>query len=151
MLFAPSDMNIRALQEEEYEKLYNKAFEKVDIPTDEIKEALRVRISSLQQAVVERLGEKWKEGKDFEVAWDLNYWFHVCGSICAKRVACADYVHRIIDALNTDRSPECWTYHTAIELWRLRWEFFIRNGDIFYPDDGPDFSRLLTRSSSFWW
>jgi hypothetical protein len=49
----------------------------------------------------------------------------------------------ITKALNTDSDPSCWTFHAAVETKEIDGQFYVRDGEVVFPDDGPDFSKLM--------
>lgn len=143
-------MEFRPVSKDEFWRDYQKAFEKVDVPTEADEDALRERIFGLQEELVKNLGAKWKKGKDFEIEDDYDFWFHVCGGIYSRRSVCADLLKQVRKALATDATPEIWTFHAAVESPWIDGQFFVRGETVVFPDDGPDFGRLLRRRFALW-
>lgn len=122
------------LPEAEFQAEYEKAFEAVDVPTEADQERFRKAIFSTQQLIVEALQEKWTKVEDYEVGWDFNYCYHVCGGIYSDRISCPAYVQAIAGALAAAPSPERWTYHTVCEADHYDGEFFVRDGVVFISE-----------------
>ena len=131
------------LPEAEYDAEYTKAFNKVDVPTDADKERLREAIQTTQQLVVDQLESKWETEDDFEVGWDFDYCYHVCGGIYSDRIICPAYLNALAAALAAAPEPAKWTYHTACEAEEIDGEFFIRDGTVYVPNTSP--RELLTK------
>lgn len=115
----------------------------MDVPTAADKEALRSRISCLQQALIDRLSVFLEERKDFAIDWDFDYYYHVCGGIYTEAAVSRNLLEGITAALATDLEPMVWTFHAAVETDGVDGEFFVRNGEVVYLDDGPDFLELM--------
>ena len=126
------------LPEPEYEAEYGKGFEKLDVPTDADKDRIRVAIRTTQQLIVEQLESKWKTEDDFEVGFDFDYCYHVCGGIYSDRIISPTHLEAIASALAAAPEPTKWTYHTSCEAENVDGEFFIRNGVVFLPETSPD-------------
>lgn len=136
-------MKFKKLPEHRFWLKYQKGFSPVDVPTDADKEALRKRISSLQAALVEQLSKEFEEESDFAIGWDFNYCFHVCGGIYTDSTIGRTLLECIQSALNTDSDPSSWTFHAAVETEGIAGQFYVRAGEVVYPDDGPDFSKRM--------
>lgn len=65
-------MDIRAVPEDLFWSEYEKAFEKVEVLTEEEQDILRERIYALQDEIAAALGSRWKKGEDFEIGEDYN-------------------------------------------------------------------------------
>jgi hypothetical protein len=141
-------MNIIALPTSAFWAQYSESAPLLTPASDVDKEGMRRRISSLQQALVQCLSHYWQEGTDFEVSWDYDYRFHVCGGIYTEAPVCAEYLSQVQAALLTDSDYRTWTYHTAVETATTRGQFFIKGETVYYPDDGPDFTKLLSRTKN---
>ena len=137
-------MKFTALPSEAYYERYDKAFSKLEFDSEEAREAFRKRVFSLQGAVDERLKQKWDSDDDFEVGWDFDYCAHICGGVYSEQILTPDYLSAIVEALGTDEQPSLWVYHTAVESDSHEGEFFITTDEVVYPDDGPDFEKLLS-------
>ena len=123
------------LERTEYDAEYKKAFTPVEVSTDSDKDQLRDAIQTTQQLIVDALAAKWKKEDDYQVGWDFNYCYHVCGGIYSDSILCPDYLDSIAAALANAPDPSKWTYHTACEAGGIYGEFFIRNGVAYLPDD----------------
>jgi hypothetical protein len=122
---------------------YKKSFAKVAVPTERDKEALRNRISCLQQALVKELSKSFAEDEDFAIGWDFNYCYHVCGGVFSDSTISRKLLRGIVKALSTDSDPSCWTFHATVEAQEIDGQFYVRNGEVVFPGDGPDFSKLM--------
>ena len=138
-------MKFKSLSESAFWGEYNKSFAKVDVPTEADKDALRKRISCLQQALVDSLSEAFEEYDDFEIGADFDYCFHVCGGIYSENTICRTLVEKIHSALDTDSEPSIWTFHASVETKKFNSQFYVRNGTLVFPKNGPDFSLLMKR------
>lgn len=125
------------LPTKEYYAEYMKAFTPVDVPSEVDKERLRDAIQTTQKLVVDALDGKWDEVDDYEVGWDFDYCYHVCGGIYSDRIVCPEYLLKIASALDSAPQPEKWTYHTACESEKINGQFFIRNRVVYLPDSSP--------------
>ena len=119
----------------EYDAEYKKAFAPEDVPTDADKNRLRKAIRTTQQLVVDALDAKWEKEDDYEVGWDFNDCYHVCGGVYSERILCTEYLQAIASALASAPEPSKWTYHTDCEADGIYGEFFIRDGVAYFPDD----------------
>ena len=137
-------MKFTALSVQAYYVRYEKAFSKLEFTTEEEKEAFRKRVFSLQGAVDERLKKGWDSAGDFEVGWDFDYYAHVCGGVYSEQILTPEYLSAIVEAIGTDEQPALWVYHTAVEADSVEGEFFVTTDEVVYPDDGPDFEKLLS-------
>lgn len=143
---SPNDMQISfiVLTQDDFDAEYKKAFTPVDVPTEADKELLREAISTTQQLVVDALKSKWTEPDDFEVGWDFNYCYHVCGGIYSDRIVCPEYLHAIVKALASAQTPGKWTYHTVCETENYDSEFFVRDGSVYLSNESePEFRKKL--------
>lgn len=139
-------MRFRKLPEEQFWKEYKLAFEEIHIPTENDQDRLRERIYSLQDKIAESLSERWDSDKHFSVGEDYDNCYHVCAGIYSTRLLCADYVRRVTSALASDAEPEVWTFHTSVEDCIVDgYQFYIRNGEVTFPDDSPLLPFLLRR------
>ena len=136
-------MKFRKLPEDQFWLEYKKAFVEVDVPTEADKEALRNRISCVQQALVTHLSEHFEEEEDFAIGWDFNYCYHVCGGIYSDSTVGQKLLEGIVVAMNTDSDPSCWTFHAAVEAEGIDGQFYVRDGEVVFPDNGPDFEKLM--------
>jgi hypothetical protein len=140
-------MKFIALPEEQFWVEYNKGFEMVEVPTEEDKERLRYRISCLQQALVDQLSSTFEEYDEFAIGWDYDYRYFVCGGVYGDATVSPKLLEGIGRALATDPEPNVWTFHAAVEAPSIDGQFFVRNGEVVFPENGPDFSSLLQKSS----
>jgi hypothetical protein len=62
------------------------------------------------------LSTDWSDLADFEVAWDENVAFTLCGSVYTTKIVCRDYLDVVHRVLQSTRMKHRWIYHTALEL-----------------------------------
>jgi hypothetical protein len=155
-------MNIRytILPDPQYGRELGKRFINLGHATDTEKEALRVKIFTVQGAIDEALKRRWTEGKDFQVGWDLDYSYYASGGIYSERIFCKEYVATVIEALETVPEREKWVYHTVCEILvnpkgktigecqERRGEFFIHDRAVFILSDKMKKEHRLRLGSS---
>jgi len=56
-------------------------------------------------------------------------------------------LERVVEALSTAEEPKLWTYHMAVEVGDIDGQLFIRGGDVFYSEDGPNFKELIEKAA----
>jgi hypothetical protein len=62
------------------------------------------------------LSANWVSEVDFEVGYDENAAFTVCGGIYTHRIICCDYLGVLHRVLRESEMHDYWTYSTSIEL-----------------------------------
>lgn len=134
------------LPQKEFDAEYKLAFTPVEVPTDADKDRLREAIQTTQQLVVDALKTNWSDPDDYEVGWDFDYCYHVCGGIYSDRIVCPEYLLAIMNALASAPTPDKWTYHTACEADHFDGEFFIRDGSVYISSDAEP--KLLAKLGS---
>ena len=106
----------------------------------------------------EALAKRWTKIDDFEVAWDENVAFTLCGGVYSHRILCRDYLEILHRILRTTRYRDRWAYSTAVEpdppLGGVTYGLFVLQGDrITLADeetewDGASFVRYFSRSAA---
>ena len=95
------------LDAEAYIAEYDKALTQVSIPDEASKEMLCISIATTQKLIEDALAVKWKKVDDFEVGWDFDDCYHVCGDVYSDVIISPHYVQTIVDAslANATASP----------------------------------------------
>ncbi|WP_145197596.1 hypothetical protein [Thalassoglobus polymorphus] len=72
------DTNTRysVLDYADFRSEYRKAFEAQSVVTEAEQERFREKVFSVQYAIESELLKKWGSGVDFEMSWDVNYWYY---------------------------------------------------------------------------
>ncbi|PQO28059.1 hypothetical protein C5Y96_16935 [Blastopirellula marina] len=109
-------MKFVVLPNDDFTVEYHKAFEKIDLPTDDDEERFQDEISRIQEGIESALGSRWQVGEDFGVGSDFDDCYHVCGGIYNDTILSEEYVRTVIETLQKYDPNGVWTYHTSCEF-----------------------------------
>ncbi|MEW4563022.1 hypothetical protein AB1K70_10880 [Bremerella sp. JC770] len=142
-------MRFMVLVGDDFKVEYHKAFKKLDLATEGAKERFREEISRIQEGIESALGDRWQKAEDFEVGYDYDYCYHVCGGIYSNTILCEEYVRTLVETLHGFDPDGLWTYHTSCEFPPAdgtdeKWwfgEMFVRDGVCYLNGDYFPISR----------
>jgi hypothetical protein len=84
-----------------------------------------------EQVLRQSFSRHWRDHVDFEIGWDENFAFTLCGGIYTPTMLCRKYLQIICGVLRSTRQRDHWSYDTAVELQE--------------PIDGANFMNFIVR------
>jgi hypothetical protein len=141
-------MKWHILEPEQYNRELNLGCAQAIVSSEIEKEKFRNSIFTTQKLIEDALLAKWKREDDFEIGWDFDYCYFVCGGVYSREMIGPDYVATVLKALKSAPEPHKWTFHSTCELNEFDSEFFVRNGEGFVENSAPPefLNRLTCRS-----
>ena len=110
---------------------------------------------STEEALRAALSRHWTPVDDFEVAYDGNIAFTLCGGIYSRRIICREYLNLLHETLQRTRMKDKWAYDTALELEEPidgmgLCSFVLQGNKVYVSSDlrGFDFVRYFGRSKA---
>ena len=110
---------------------------------------------STEEALRAALSRHWAPRDDFEVAYDDNIAFTLCGGIYSRRIICREYLNLLHETLQRTRMKEKWSYDTVLELEEPidgmdLCSFVLQGNRVYVKSDlrGFDFVRYFGRSKA---
>jgi hypothetical protein len=99
----------------------------------------------------EALGAIWTPNDDFQVGYDTNRAFALCGGVYSPRVICQDYLSILFTILQATRMKDKWMYSTSVELpcqdGASSGSFALQGATVFCRRTFPfDFVKCFSRS-----
>ncbi|OGV85415.1 MAG: hypothetical protein A3K19_06360 [Lentisphaerae bacterium RIFOXYB12_FULL_65_16] len=148
---------VNVVAEEEYRRVYDGAAQAVILTGSLTKAALQKEFEMFDASLREAIAKNWEidefggDEKDCAVSDEWQGGFFHCGGIYTNRICCGNYVQTILDVIGALPHSDRWTYHTAVENLNDDepviglGEFLIRQGNVFAPDDGNNYKKILKR------
>ncbi|MEM7791167.1 MAG: hypothetical protein AAF546_07190 [Verrucomicrobiota bacterium] len=145
-------MKIERLDQDSFDKLYQKAWEPItEITVEELEKEFEALDSRLKEGF-ESAG--YEEENDYELMFEWQETYHHCGGIYSHRAHSPETLKIVSEALSEAKEPQKWIIHFACEATedfegaQDMGQFFVQDNVAYFVEDGTKFHQLFETNQS---